>query len=488
MASAEKPAHFLQQLVAADIAEGRVQHVVTRFPPEPNGYLHLGHAKSICLNFGLAEEFGGSCNLRFDDTNPEKESQEFVDAIQRDIRWLGFQWQGEVRFTSDYFEQLYLWAIELIRAGRAYVCELSAEQARAYRGTLTERGTYSPWRDRPVEESLDLFARMRSGEFEPGAMSLRAKIDMAHGNINMRDPVLYRIRKAHHHHTGDAWCIYPSYDYAHGQSDAIEGITHSICTLEFEDHRPLYDWLIDNLPVPAKPRQYEFARLNPNYTVTSKRKLRLLVEEGHVEGWDDPRMPILAGMRRRGIPPQAIRNFCDMVGVTRANSVVDIAMLEFAIRDYLDKEAARAMCVLRPLEVLLQSDGELPASVAGANHPNRDELGSRDIAFSARIYIETDDFREEANKKYKRLVLGKRVRLRHACVIEATGVEKDAQGQFTRVLARVVEDSFGKDPADGNKPKGVIHWVSEQSQPCEIRLYDRLFLDEAPDAGGKDFL
>lgn len=489
MASAEKPAHFLENIIAADLAEGRVQKVVTRFPPEPNGYLHIGHAKSICLNFGLAESFGGRCNLRFDDTNPEKESQEFVDAIQRDIRWLGFNWSGDVRYTSDYFEQLYDWAKELIRAGKAYVCELSPEQAREYRGTLTEPGRNSPWRDRESEENLELFEQMCRGEHDEGSLSLRAKIDMTHGNINMRDPVLYRIRKVVHHHTGDRWNIYPSYDFAHGQSDAIEGITHSICTLEFEDHRPLYEWLIDNLPVPAKPRQYEFARLNPSYMVTSKRKLRTLVEEGHVEGWDDPRMPTLAGMRRRGIPPQAIRNFCDMIGVTKANSVVDIAMFEFAIRDYLDKHAPRAMCVLEPLEVILENwDGNEAQLVDAANHPNQETMGRRQLPFSKKLYIEREDFREEANKKYKRLVLGKRVRLRNACVIEATGAEKDENGIVARVYAQVIADTFGKDPADEIKPKGVIHWVSEQSVSCEVRLYDRLFTDESPDAGGKDYL
>lgn len=488
MASAEKPAHFLENIISADLAEGRVRQVVTRFPPEPNGYLHIGHAKSICLNFGLAETFGGQCNLRFDDTNPEKESQEFVDSIQRDIEWLGYSWSGEVRYTSDYFDQLYQWAKDLIVAGKAYVCELSPDQAREYRGTLTEPGRNSPSRDREVVENLELFEQMYRGEHEPGSLSLRAKIDMAHGNINMRDPVLYRIRKVVHHHTGDRWNIYPSYDYAHGQSDAIEGVTHSICTLEFEDHRPLYDWLLENLPVPAQPRQYEFARLNPSYTVTSKRKLRALVEDGYVEGWDDPRMPTLAGMRRRGIPPQAIRNFCDMIGVTKANSVVDIAMFEFAIRDYLDKSAPRAMCVLEPLEVILENWTEDERLVDSPNHPNIEEMGSRQLPFSKTIYIEREDFREEANKKYKRLVLGKRVRLRNACVIEATRADKDAQGNINRVYADVIEDTFGKNPADEIKPKGVIHWVSERSTPCEVRLYDRLFLDEAPDAGGKDYM
>lgn len=489
MASAEKPAHFLENIIAADLEEGRVQEVVTRFPPEPNGYLHIGHAKSICLNFGLAETFGGKCHLRFDDTNPEKESQEFVDSIQQDIEWLGYRWAGEVRYTSDYFEQLYDWAKALIKSGKAYVCELSPDEAREYRGTLTEPGRNSPWRDRDVDQNLELFEQMYRGEHDPGGLSLRAKIDMAHGNINMRDPVLYRIRKAVHHHTGDRWNIYPSYDYAHGQSDAIEGITHSICTLEFEDHRPLYEWLIENLPVPSHPKQYEFARLNPSYMVTSKRKLRALVEEGYVEGWDDPRMPTLAGMRRRGIPPQAIRNFCDMIGVTKANSVVDIAMFEFAIRDYLDKNAPRAMCVLDPLEVVLENWDENQAiEVESPNHPNNEEMGSRQLPFSKTLYIEREDFREEANKKYKRLVLGKRVRLRNACVIEAVRADKDDQGSITRVYAEVIDDTFGKNPADEIKPKGVIHWVSSQSAVCEVRLYDRLFVDESPDSGGNDYI
>jgi glutaminyl-tRNA synthetase len=488
MASAEKPAHFLENIIAADLAANRVQQVVTRFPPEPNGYLHIGHAKSICLNFGLAESFGGQCNLRFDDTNPEKESQEFVDSIKRDVEWLGYRWSGDARYTSDYFEKLYEWAKELIRAGNAYVCELSPDQAREYRGTLTTPGRNSPWRDRETADNLELFEQMYRGEHEQGSLSLRAKIDMAHGNINMRDPVLYRIRKVVHHHTGDRWNIYPSYDYAHGQSDAIEGVTHSICTLEFEDHRPLYNWLIENLPVPAQPKQYEFARLNPSYTVTSKRKLRALVEEGYVDGWDDPRMLTLAGMRRRGIPPQAIRNFCDMIGVTKANSVVDIAMFEFAIRDYLDKNAPRAMCVLEPLEVILENWTEGEVLVDSPNHPNDECMGSRKLPFGKTLFIEREDFREEANKKYKRLVLGKRVRLRNACVIEATKADKDEQGNVTRVYANVIEDTFGKNPADEIKPKGVIHWVSEQSKACEVRLYDRLFLDETPDAGGKDYL
>jgi glutaminyl-tRNA synthetase len=485
-----KPPHFLQQIIRKDLEAGVHQKIVTRFPPEPNGYLHIGHAKSICLNFGLAAEFGGVCNLRFDDTNPEKESEEFVNSIQRDVEWLGFKWDGEVRYTSDYFDQLYEWAVHLIKQGLAYVCDLSPEQAREYRGTLKEPGKNSPYRDRSVEENLALFEKMRAGEFEEGACSLRARIDMASPNINLRDPVIYRIKKAHHHQTGDKWCIYPSYDFAHGQSDAIEGITHSICTLEFEDHRPLYDWFIEHLPVPAKPRQYEFARLNINYTVTSKRKLKQLVEEKHVDGWDDPRMPTISGMRRLGITPAALRDFCERIGVTRADGVVDVSMLEFSVRDDLDKNAPRAMCVLRPLKVTLTNVAEDHLEwMTAPNHPNRPELGERQLPFTRTIYIEQDDFREEANKKYKRLVLGKRVRLRNAYVIEADEVVRDQNGNIVEILARIVEGTLGQDPADGVKPKGVIHWVSaSHNLDCEVRLYDRLFIDEAPDAGGKNFL
>jgi len=485
-----KPPHFLQQIIRKDLEAGVHQKIVTRFPPEPNGYLHIGHAKSICLNFGLAAEFGGVCNLRFDDTNPEKESEEFVNSIQRDVEWLGFKWDGEVRYTSDYFDQLYEWAVHLIKQGLAYVCDLSPEQAREYRGTLKEPGKNSPYRDRSVEENLALFEKMRAGEFEEGACSLRARIDMASPNINLRDPVIYRIKKAHHHQTGDKWCIYPSYDFAHGQSDAIEGITHSICTLEFEDHRPLYDWFIEHLPVPAKPRQYEFARLNINYTVTSKRKLKQLVEEKHVDGWDDPRMPTISGMRRLGITPAALRDFCERIGVTRADGVVDVSMLEFSVRDDLDKNAPRAMCVLRPLKVTLTNVAEDHLEwMTAPNHPNRPELGERQLPFTRTIYIEQDDFREEANKKYKRLVLGKRVRLRNAYVIEADEVVRDQNGNIVEILVRIVEGTLGQDPADGVKPKGVIHWVSaSHNLDCEVRLYDRLFIDEAPDAGGKNFL
>jgi len=485
-----KPLNFLEQIIQRDLAEGKYQQVTTRFPPEPNGYLHIGHAKSICLNFGLAEKFNGRCNLRFDDTNPAKEDQEYVQAIMDDVRWLGFHWDGEVRYASNYFDQLFEWALYLIKAGKAYVCHLSPDQAREFRGTLTEPGKNSPYRERGVEENLAWFEKMRAGELPDGECVLRAKIDMEHGNINMRDPILYRIRTQTHHQTGDKWCIYPTYDYAHGQGDAIEGITHSICTLEFADHRPLYDWFIENLPVPAQPRQYEFGRLNLNYTITSKRKLKLLVDEAYVDGWDDPRMPTIAGFRRRGYTPAAIRKFCEMIGVTRADGVVDVAMLEHAIRDDLDKNAPRSMVVLRPLKVVLTNypEGEVENLVA-KGHPNRDDLPTRTLPFSREIYIDQEDFREEANKKYKRLVLGKRVRLRHAYVIEAEQAIKDSQGNITEVRARVIADTLGKDPEDGNKPKGVIQWVSaNRCADLEVRIYERLFTDPAPDAGDRNFL
>lgn len=485
-----KPAsNFLRAIVARDVESGAVSQVVTRFPPEPNGYLHIGHAKSISVNFGLAEEFGGICRLRFDDTNPEKESQEFIESIQEDVRWLGYAWEGEVRYASSYFDQLYAWAEYLVENGRAYVCDLSAEETREYRGTLTEPGRDSPYRSRSVEENMDLLRRMRSGEFPDGAKVLRAKIDMAHPNMNMRDPTLYRIRRARHHQTGDAWPIYPTYDFAHGQEDAIEGVTHSVCTLEFEDHRPLYDWFIDNLPVYSRPRQYEFARMNTSYTVTSKRKLRQLVDDGHVSGWDDPRMPTITGMRRRGFTPAAIRQFCDMVGTSRSDGVVDVAMLEHAIRDDLNRNAPRAMCVLRPLKLLLRNAPEDHASISAANHPSREELGVRPLPFSPELYIDREDFREEANKKFKRLVLGKRVRLRNAYVIEAVDVEKNAGGEVTTVIADLVEGSLGEDPPDGIKPKGVIHWVDARTAvPATLRLYDRLFSSPSPDRGAEDFL
>ena len=482
--------NFLETIIAADLAAGRVSSVVTRFPPEPNGYLHIGHAKSICVNFGLAETFGGRCNLRFDDTNPEKESQEYIDSIQADVRWLGFTWDGEVRFASAYFQQLFDWAVYLVERGDAYVCDLNAEQAREYRGTLTQPGRNSPYRERPVQENLDLLARMKAGQYAEGEKVLRAKIDMASPNMNMRDPILYRIRKVPHHQTGDSWVIYPTYDFAHGQEDAIEGVTHSICTLEFEDHRPLYDWFIEHLPVPARPRQYEFGRLNPSFTVTSKRKLKQLVDDGVVDGWDDPRMPTVAGMRRRGYTPGAIRKFCQMIGTTRSDGVVDVAMLEFAIREDLNENAPRAMCVLNPLKVVLVDypDSKVEA-LSAACHPNRPELGERILPFSRELYIDADDFREEANKKYKRLVLGRRVRLRNAYVIEALEAVKDDAGNVVEVHARVIADTLGNDPADGIKPKGVIQWVSaSRGRQATVRLYDRLFTHEAPDKGDRDFM
>jgi glutaminyl-tRNA synthetase len=482
--------NFLRTVIAADLEAGKVAEVVTRFPPEPNGYLHVGHAKSISVNFGLAEMYGGRCHLRFDDTNPEKETQEYIESIQEDVRWLGYQWDGDVRYASSYFPQFYQWAVHLVEQGHAYVCDLNAEEAREYRGTLTEPGRNSPWRDRSVAENLDLLARMKAGEFAEGSRVLRAKIDMAAPNMNLRDPILYRIRKVAHHQTGTDWVIYPTYDFAHGQEDAIEGVTHSICTLEFEDHRPLYDWLLDHLPVPSRPRQYEFGRLNTSYTVTSKRKLRQLVDEGVVAGWDDPRMPTISGMRRRGYTAESIRRFCDAVGTTRSDGLVDVAMLEHAIRDDLNQNAPRAMCVLNPLRLVLTNypEGQLEELQAPA-HPSREELGVRQLPFGRVLYIDADDFREEANKKYKRLVLGKRVRLRNAYVIEADQVVKDDQGNVVEVQARIVEQTLGQDPEDGVKPRGVIHWVSaEAGQRAEIRLYDRLFSLPQPDRGDSDFM
>lgn len=490
ISESKKPLHFLQQIVRKDLEQGVHGKVVTRFPPEPNGYLHIGHAKSICLNFGLANEFYGICNLRFDDTNPEKENAEFVNSIMEDVEWLGFKWNGKVRYTSDYFDQLHQWAIYLIEKSLAFVCDLNADQMREYRGTLVDVGKNSPFRDRSVVENLALFEKMRLGVFAEGACSLRAKIDMTSPNINLRDPIIYRIKKAHHHQTGDKWCIYPSYDFAHGQSDAIEGITHSICTLEFEDHKPLYDWFIQHLPVPAIPHQYEFSRLNINYSVTSKRKLKQLVDESHVDGWNDPRMPTISGMRRRGYTPTALRDFCERIGVTRSDGIVDTGVLEFCVRDDLDKNAPRAMCVLRPLKVTLTNYPANKVEILIAhNHPNRAELGDRTVPFTQAIFIEQEDFREEANKKFKRLVLGKRVRLRNAYVIEADGIVKDEQGNIIEIIAHIIEGTLGKDPEDGIKAKGVIHWVSAtQNINCEVRLYERLFTDEAPDAGGKNFL
>ncbi len=493
MADDNKPLNFIQQLISRELADGSVTSVVTRFPPEPNGYLHLGHAKSICLNFGLAEQFGGACNLRFDDTNPEKEEDEYVKAIIDDVRWLGFQWDGEVRYASDYFEQLYLWAQYLIREGKAFVCELNGEQMREYRGTLTEPGKNSPWRDRSVEDNLVLLEQMKTGAIDEGRMTLRAKIDMASPNINLRDPVLYRIKKRSHHRTGDTWNIYPSYDFAHGQEDAIEGVTHSICTLEFAANRPLYEWFIDNLPVPSKPRQFEFGRLNLNYSITSKRKLKQLVDEGHVSGWNDPRMPTLSGLRRRGVTPRAIRNFCDSLAVAKTDGVVDMAQFEHFIRDDLNDNAPRAMCVLHPLKVTLTNvpEGEVDMRTV-AGHPNRDDLGERQLPFTREIYIDREDFNEDSSlsrKKFKRLVPGEWVRLRGACVIQANEVVKDDRGEIVEILAEMIPGTHGEDPPEGIRPRGVVHWVSAtECVDCEVRLYDRLFSDPAPDAGDRNFL
>jgi glutaminyl-tRNA synthetase len=476
----EPRSNFLRTQIQNDLDSGVVDRVVTRFPPEPNGFLHIGHAKSITVNFGLAEQYGGVCNLRFDDTNPEKESQVFIDAIQADVKWLGYQWAGDVRYASSYFQQFYEWALHLIDEGKAYVCDLSAEEAREYRGSLTKPGTNSPYRDRSVAENHALFAGMKAGEFEDGSRVLRAKIDMASPNINLRDPTLYRIRRVSHHQTGDDWVIYPTYDFAHGQEDAIEGISHSICTLEFEDHKPLYDWFIENLPVPSRPRQYEFARLNVNYTVTSKRKLKLLVDSGVVSGWDDPRMPTIAGMRRRGYTPAALRHFCEEVGTSRSDGVVDVAMLESAVRNDLNIKAPRAMAVLNPLALELTNLTE-PQLLMVPNHPADESQGKRAVSLSSNLWIDRDDFRQEANKKFKRLVLGKRVRLRGGYVIEAERCDVDADGEVTKVFASIVPQTLGEDPDDGVKAKGVIHWVDAATgSPAEIRSYDRLFNVEDP--------
>ncbi len=482
----EAARNFVREIVAGDLAAKRVTGVVTRFPPEPNGYLHIGHAKSICLNFGLAQEFAGRCNLRFDDTNPTKEEQEYIDAIERDVRWLGFDWGTHLHHASDYFEQLYDWAEHLIRAGKAYVDDLSAEEMRAMRGTLTEPGRDSPWRNRDISENLDLFRRMRAGEFANGARVLRAKIDMASGNINLRDPVLYRILHAAHPRTGTAWSIYPTYDFAHGQSDAIEGVTHSICTLEFEDHRPLYDWFLDNLPVPSHPHQYEFARLNITYTVLSKRILTELVRAGHVGGWDDPRMPTIAGLRRRGVPAAAIRDFVRRVGVARANSTVDIAMLESAIRDELNRTASRRMGVLRPLKVVIENypegGGEMLEAV---NHPDDPAAGKRAIPFGRELYVERDDFMENPPKKFYRLSPGREVRLRYAYFVTCRAVVKNPAGEVVELRCTYDPASRGGNSPDGRKVQATLHWVAAaQSVPAEIRLYNPLFLRPDPGAEG----
>ena len=485
---APAPSDFIRDIVADDLRSGRPQRIVTRFPPEPNGYLHIGHAKSICLNFGIAQEFGGVCNLRFVVTNPLKEDVEYVDSIQEDIRWLGFDWGDNLFYASDYFEQLYEFAERLIHDDKAYVDSLSADEMRTYRGTLTEPGRPSPYRERPAAESLDLFRRMRAGEFPDGAHVLRARIDMASPNLNMRDPVLYRIRRATHHRTGDAWCIYPMYDFAHPLSDAIEGITHSICTLEFEDHRPLYDWLIEHCRPAAVPHQYEFARLNLNYTVMSKRRLLELVDGGHVTGWDDPRMPTLSGMRRRGVPPEAIRAFCVAVGVAKRNSTVDVGMLEHAVRDDLNRRAPRVMAVLRPLRVVIENwPARRVEELEAVNNPEDPAMGTRRVPFSGVLWIEEDDFREVPPPKYFRLTPGREVRLRWGYFVTCTGVVKDEAGRVVEVRCTYDPATRGGNAPDGRKVKATIHWVSAaHALDAEVRLYDRLFSVEEP--GGDDWM
>jgi glutaminyl-tRNA synthetase len=483
-----RPSNFIRQIIDKDLAEGKHTSVHTRFPPEPNGYLHIGHAKSICLNFGIAQDYQGQCNLRFDDTNPEKEDIEYVESIKNDVNWLGFEWAGDIHYSSNYFDALYGYAVELIKKGLAYVDELTPDQIREYRGTLKEPGKHSPFRDRSVEENLALFEKMRDGGFKEATACLRAKIDMASPFMVMRDPVLYRVRFAEHHQTGDKWCIYPMYDFTHCISDAIEGITHSICTLEFQDNRRLYDWVLDNITIDCQPRQYEFSRLNLEYTVMSKRKLNQLVTDNLVNGWDDPRMPTISGLRRRGFTSAAIREFCLRIGVTKQENMIEFGALESCIRDDLNENAPRAMAVLDPVKIVLEDfEQDKTEVLTVANHPNKPEMGSREVPFTREIWIERDDFREEANKKYKRLVLGKEVRLRGAYVIKADRVEKDEQGNITTIFCRYDADTLGKNPADGRKVKGVIHWVSaNKGLPAEIRLYDRLFTVANP-AAADDF-
>ncbi|MCY4044048.1 MAG: glutamine--tRNA ligase/YqeY domain fusion protein [Cellvibrionales bacterium] len=484
--------NFIEALITEQQHSGELKgKVITRFPPEPNGFLHIGHAKSICLNFGLAEQFGGDCHLRFDDTNPAKEDQIYIDSIQEDVKWLGFDWSGEVRYASSYFDQFYAWAVNLIEQGLAYVCDLTPEEASEYRGWATKPGKPSPYRNRTVDENLALFEKMRAGEFDEGACVLRAKIDMASPNMNLRDPILYRIRKAHHHQTGDKWCIYPSYDFAHGQEDAIEGVTHSICTLEFQDHKPLYEWFIEQLPVPSKPKQYEFGRLHMNYTVMSKRKLKQLVDEKVVSGWDDPRLFTLSGLRRRGIRPEAIRTFCDGLAVAKTDGIVDIAQFEYAVRDDLNQHAYRAMCVLNPLKVTLTNIDDTQMLTL-PHHPNEPSMGEREVPFTKEIYIDKADFSTDTTlgrKKFKRLVLGDYVRLRGAYVIQAKDIVTNDQGDITEVIAEIVEGSLGANPKPEQKPRGVIHWVSAtDAVPCELRLYSSLFTEEFPEAGEGHFL
>jgi glutaminyl-tRNA synthetase len=477
---------FIREIVAADVRNGRHATIVTRFPPEPNGYLHIGHAKSICLNFGIAHEFGGRCHLRFDDTNPTKEEQEYIDAIQADVRWLGFDWGEHLHHASDYFGQLFDWAVDLIRTGKAYIDDLTADEIREHRGTLTEPGRNSPWRDRSVDENLDLFERMRAGDFPNGVRVLRARIDMAAPNINLRDPVLYRIVHAAHPRTGDAWCIYPTYDFAHGQSDAIEAVTHSICTLEFEAHRPLYDWLIENLPVPSRPRQYEFARLNLTYTVLSKRVLLRLVNEGHVRGWDDPRMPTISGLRRRGFPAEGLRDFAAMIGVAKADSVVEVGMLEHAVRNVLNRTSHRRFAALNPLKVVIENypEGQVE-EMEVVNNPEDPSAGSRKVSFSRELWIEHDDFMEEPTAKYFRLAPGREVRLRSAYFVTCREVVKDEAGEIVELRCTYDPATRGGDSPDGRRPKATLHWVSaDHAVPAEVRLYDHLFTRPDPGAEG----
>ena len=485
-ATLETSRDFIRDIIRADLDAGRHDTVITRFPPEPNGYLHIGHAKSICLNFGVAAEFGGYCNFRFDDTNPTKEEHEYIEAIQADVRWLGFDWGEHLHFASDYFDQLYEWAEHLIGAGKAYVDDLSPDEMREYRGTLTEPGRNSPYRDRAVEENLDLFRRMRAGEFPGGARVLRAKIDMAAGNINMRDPALYRILHAPHPRTGDRWHIYPTYDFAHGQSDAIEGVTHSLCTLEFEDHRPLYDWLIENLPVPSRPRQYEFARLNLSYTVLSKRRLIQLVQEKHVRGWDDPRMPTLCGLRRRGVPPAAIRDFAQRIGVAKSHNVVEVALLEHCARELLNKTAERRMAVLRPLKLVIENYPEGQSEELEAiNNPEDEAAGTRTVPFAREIYIEQEDFMEDPPKKFFRLAPGREVRLRYAYFVTCREVVKDDSGAVVELRCTYDPETRGGNAPDGRKVKATLHWVSAaHALEGEVRLYDHLFARPDPGADG----
>ncbi len=483
-----RPSNFIRTRIDEDLASGKHATTHTRFPPEPNGFLHIGHAKSICLNFGIAQDYQGLCNLRFDDTNPEKEDINYVNSIKEDVQWLGFQWDGEIKYSSNYFDALYGYAVELIEKGLAYVCFLSPDQAREYRGTLKEPGKNSPYRDTPVEENLALFEKMRNGEFKEGECVLRAKIDMASSFMVLRDPILYRVRFAHHHQTGDKWCIYPMYDFTHCISDALEGITHSLCTLEFQDNRRLYDWVLDNISLECHPQQIEFSRLNLEYTIMSKRKLNDLVVNGHVEGWDDPRMPTIAGLRRRGYTPASVREFCSRIGITKQENMVEMGMLEACIREDLNEHAPRAMAVLDPVKIVIENyDADKVETLSVANHPNKEELGRRDVPFTREIYIEREDFREEANNKFKRLVLDKEVRLRGAYVIKAERVEKDENGEITTIFCSYDPETLGKNPSDGRKVKGVIHWVSaSESITAEVRLYDRLFNVPNP-AAAEDF-